>query len=902
MQGWRAFHTGPAAWDYPLTGTESPDGLLIQARQVFADVAADPDRFRPVAEGLVAEARQARQPEALATALRALAWAERLRLNDRLAIRLLDEACRIARRHQLADVLADVLMSRAAVSLELGQMLAARRDLRGAAAFVTGARTLELNFQQAILLHNAGQLADAATIYQRLLSDPGADPSQKVKSASNLALIESEQGRYGQALRRLDQALQAAIAIGPALAAAVAESRAWVTVQSGRFAAGMSLFDQATQALSAARLPLGEHYHEYADALMELRLLPEAATAARRGVEEFSAAGVPLMAAEAQLRVAQLAMLAGDTAEAITASTAAAAAFGQQRRWAWRARSVLVTAESRLNSGRATAADLSEARAAARRMESGGMTSSAVQGFLVTGRLAASLGRQRQAVAALTKAGSLARGAPVLVRVRGRHAAALAARLRHRDREAMTHCRRGLTDLARHRGGLPSAELRALASGHGAELGLIGLDIVVRDGSPGRVLHWMERSRTAALLAVEPPAFDEISADLAALRAVHGGPRGQQAESTGPTSPPRSAVPDVSEQAVIEDRIRHATWRTASVAGAPIALVTIGELRGQLQGRVLIEYGLLGQDLVAVVIDARGNRLSVLGPLAPVRDQLRALHFALRRLTRPGGHAQHAAARASADLRLRRLSELLVAPLRVPADIELVVVPVPDLQGVPWAAICGGPVGLAPSATFWARTALAARHRRPARDPGGTIVVIAGPGLPGAVAEVESLAQIHSSAICLTPPASTADVVADALDGADLAHLACHGTLRTDNPMFSSLLLSDGPLTLQELYSRGLAPHRLILAACRSGSQASYAGDEVLGFVTALLARGTAGILASTADVPDVEAVGLMTAVHERLARGATLAHALHEARASIDTGDPYGYVNWCTFNVHGAA
>ena len=120
--------------------------------------------------------------------------------------------------------------------------------------------------------------------------------------------------------------------------------------------------------------------------------------------------------------------------------------------------------------------------------------------------------------------------------------------------------------------------------------------------------------------------------------------------------------------------------------------------------------------------------------------------------------------------------------------------------------------------------------------------------------------------------------------------------------MFSSLLLSDGPLTVQELYARGLAPHRLILASCESGTQVSYAGDEVLGFVSALLARGTAGILASTAVVPDIEAVDLMTAVHRALARGATLAHALREARESQDTDAPRSYVNWCTFNAHGAA
>ena len=76
----------------------------------------------------------------------------------------------------------------------------------------------------------------------------------------------------------------------------------------------------------------------------------------------------------------------------------------------------------------------------------------------------------------------------------------------------------------------------------------------------------------------------------------------------------------------------------------------------------------------------------------------------------------------------------------------------------------------------------------------------------------------------------------------------------------------------------------------------------MLGFVSALLSRGTAGILASTSAVPDVEAVDLMTAVHRRLAAGCTLARALHEAREATGAGDPGSFVNWCTFNAHGAA
>jgi CHAT domain-containing protein/tetratricopeptide (TPR) repeat protein len=865
-------------------------------------VAADPDRFRPAAEALVAEARRAREPEALALALRALALAERLRLDDNSALALLDEACRIARRHHLSETLADLLMTHAAVSHELGRPAVAQRDLQAAGALVSGARNAELDFHRAVLFQNSGQLSEAAFIYHRVLADPQATALRRVQCANNLALIESEQGRYAQALRRLDQAQPAAADIGPALIPIITQSRAWVTVQSGRFAEGLALFEEAEQEYLAAALPLGEHYIEYADALMELRLLPEASDAARRAVAEFSAADVPLMAAEAQLRVAQLAMLAGDCTEAAAAATAAAAAFRRQARSGWRARSLLVLAEARLTSGTATPADLSAARAAARRLATLGSTSAAVQGYLVAGRLAASLDRPRQASTAWAHAATKARGAPVLVRLRGRVSAALAARLEHRDRDALAQCRRGLTDLAQHRDSLPSVELRALASGHGAELGRIGLDVVIRDGSPTRVLNWMERSRAAALLAVEPPVFDEIKEDLAALRAVHAELRGQGPQSTRPAALATTRAHQIAvEQAAIEDRIRQATWRTAAVAETSAAPVTATALRERLAARALVSYAVLGEDLVAVLIQARASRVIPLGPLAPVQEQLRALLFALRRLAQPRPDAQLAAARASSDVRIRRLTELLLDPLRLSADVELVVVPVPRLQGIPWSALHGGPVCLAPSATFWARSAQAAQDQRPAGGKDGTVVLVAGPELPGAVAEVESLAAIYPCAACFISPASTAEVVADALAGADLAHLACHGTLRADNPMFSSLLLSDGPLTVQELYARGLAPHRLILASCESGHQVGYAGDELLGFVSALLARGTAGILASAAVIPDVAAVDLMTAMHRRLARGATLAHALHAARQSQDTDDPGTYVNWCTFNAHGA-
>jgi CHAT domain-containing protein len=242
------------------------------------------------------------------------------------------------------------------------------------------------------------------------------------------------------------------------------------------------------------------------------------------------------------------------------------------------------------------------------------------------------------------------------------------------------------------------------------------------------------------------------------------------------------------------------------------------------------------------------------------------------------------------------VADLVVAPLGLGAPEEVVVVPVGVLQRAPWSALLSCPVSVAPSAATWQESALRPSH------PGRPAVLVAGPRLEAAVDEVRALAEVHPGARVLLPPDSTSATVRAALDGAGIAHLACHGAVRADNPLFSSLVLADGPLTVQELEARGAAPHRLVLASCESGADATYAGDEVLGFVSALLARGTAGIVASVAAVPDVAAVDLMCGLHEHLNKGRTLAHALFEARESLDRDDPGAYVSWCTFGAHGAA
>ncbi len=875
----------------------SPD-ILIRAQTAYVKVVANPAVGGPEAVALVAEARRHGPPEALVAALRAEAWFHRTRLDEVRAKRLLDEAARLARRHRLSARLGEVLVTRGAVNHELGRPASAQRDFDRAGELIDDGMAAELAAQQGALHQNQGRLTAAARLYRRVLATPGVPPDIRAKIANNLGVIESQRGRPQVALGWLDQAAEAAAGVVPTYAAIIAESRAAATVQAGRLTEGLALFAEAARRWEAAGLPLGELHVEQADALVELRLLPEAQEQTRLAVRLLDSEGVPLMAAEAQLRAAQLTVLLGEPAAAAEQAEQVAGRFRRQRRASWAARADLVAVEARLRAGASRPVDGAVACRAAGTLHRSGMSAAAVQAGLVAGRVAAATGRRGPALAAWTQARDRSRGAPVLVRLRGRVAGALAGRLTGDDAEVLRHSRAGLADLARHRAALASHELRVLASGQGVELGRLGLAALVRSGSPAQVLEWMERTRAAAVAAVEPADAAAVEgAELAAMRAVQTELREHEAGSRAATGRRAELV---ARQAELEARIRQSSWtREAATATAGPPRLSPALLRERLGGQVLVEYDVLDGELLAAVVEPRRTRLERLGPVAAVRFETSSLLFALRRLAwRPAPGPGTTAALRAARVSLDRLAGLLLGSLRLPEHSGLVVVPVGDLQRVPWSALHDAPVSIAPAAAMWERSA---RQRPPA---GGRPVLVAGPDVPGGVREIELLAGLYPDAAVLRPPASTADAVTAALAGADLAHLACHGRVRADNPIFSALLLSDGPLTVHELELRGsgAAPYRIVLAACESGSEVAYEGNETLGFVSSLLARGSAGLVASAVVVPDADVVPLMGALHRAVRAGATLAEGLHRARAGLDREDPRSFVSWCAFNAFGAA
>ena len=299
--------------------TQQPDGpdLIERARAIYAHVVADPLSFGSEAALIASQARTANMPAALVPALRAQAWVERSRLDNRQAKDLLDEAVRLARRYHLDGELHEVLLTRAAVNHELGRLIPAQRDLDGAAKLSPSRGAAELAFQQAVLYQSLGKLSRAGISYRRILHDTSAPAVIKSKAANNYAIIQCQLGHPDDGLRLVE--LGASFPeVGPHQTAVLSSTRAWIITQTGRLTQGLEGFDEAARLHTVAGLPLAEHYLEYVDALTDLRLLPEAYTMAVQAAEELERHGVDLMTGEGLLRVAGLAALLGESEAATT--------------------------------------------------------------------------------------------------------------------------------------------------------------------------------------------------------------------------------------------------------------------------------------------------------------------------------------------------------------------------------------------------------------------------------------------------------------------------------------------------------------------------------------------------------------------------------------------------------
>jgi hypothetical protein len=863
----------------------SGDDPLELARRAVDLAGSDPAAATEAASRAI-ELAAGRDPVAEATAERALGMVAMYAHELDAAGERLRSAIARAEAHGAPQLAGEVRTNLAAVLAMQGENQAGLWECERAAAVLTGTPRARLEVVRAALLEFEGRVDDALAGYGRALRAlrAGGDRQWEMRALHNRGTLYLAQGDLRRARADLAAADEVMAELGlDRFRVQALEHLGRVEALSGDLPSALGRFAEADELMAGLGMTDSLGLIDRSAVLLAARLGEEAKAAAAGAVAESERAGDEVYLPEARLALAESCLLTGEPAEAAAQAELAGRSFQARRARRWAALADYVAARARWEAGERTSTLLRAARAVATRLERATGSDAGAEARLLAGSIALDLGRRAAARRELELAGRVSGAQPALVRVRAWHATAL-RRLVDGDRRGVRAAvRAGLRLVDAHRATLGATELRARAAGHGSELAAIGLRLAVDDGDAAGVLAWSERWRAGSLQPAGPPLRDPaVVRDLVELRQVSSEIESAALEGRDVEAARRRQV---ALETAVTRRLRTARG-AASVSAGPPPAATIA---AALDGAALLELSEVDGHVYGVLVAGRPT-LAELGAAPEVRDELDAARFAVRRMAFGRGSTMALeAARAALETSAGRLDDLLLGPVRSRlGDRPLVVVPTAALHVVPWSALPslrGRAVTVAPSAALWLRARHAPAHAS------GRVALVAGPRLTGAGPEVAGLARRYPDAVRLTGRRATVDAARAALDGARLAHVAAHGRFRADNPMFSTIELADGPLTVHDLEGLGRAPATLVLSACDSGLSAVHAGDELLGLAAGLLGLGTRTLVASLLPVPDDATRSLMLAFHRHLQSGAPAAEALARAQVGADRSGDHGAV-----------
>jgi tetratricopeptide (TPR) repeat protein len=856
---------------------------------------SDPRRAVALAAGVTRVARSQRDPVAASVAERAIGLAEYHLEKTDAAVRHLRSAIRLGRRAESEQLAAEARMTLAAVLNWHGRPTMALRELDVALAGLAGVHRARAQAQRGAILHLLGRLDEAMDCYRSAL--PALRRAQDLlwvqRVLKNRGVLHAQRGEFTaaetdlRAAEALCRQLDLDLSVG-----LVIQNLGFVSMRRGDVPAALTHYDQAEACFRALSSRVGRLLSDRAELLLSVRLLSEARQAAAEAVRAFESEGRGVALPEARLLLAQAALLDGDVPHAVAQAQHAGREFTRHRRSEWAALARLTVLSCRLQGEQRRRVRIRELTAIAELL-SANWPAAAIDARLAAARLALERGRPGRGRELLAQASRGRRRGVATLRARAWYAEALLRQANGNPRGALAAARTTLSILDEHVAGLGATDLRAHAAGHRTEAADLGLRIALQEQRPERVFEWAELGRASHLCypPARPPEDPELARDLAELRATVAD---IERERGAGRSSARLLQRQVALERQIRDRCRQQSAGPVATLVKPPRLATVAAAVGDA---ALLEFMQVDGTLLAlVVVDGRA-RLRMLGSSAEVVDLVDRVPFALRQFARYNllGHSKTAA-----DTLLRhtagRLEATLLRSIPEIGDRPLIIIPTGPLQSLPWSILpsCRGrPVSVAPSATLWWLAS-----RRPSN--GGGVAVAAGPDLQGARTEAEAIAAIYGTT-ALTGTAATVDAVTAAISRVTLAHLATHGRVRADNPLFSALSFADGPLMVHDLEALDRAPHTVVLAACDTGRSVVRAGDELLGLGATLLTHGASQLVAPVLSVLDVETAPLMVAFHRLLTAGQPAAVALANAQQQTADQHPAGMAAVAPFICLGA-
>jgi tetratricopeptide (TPR) repeat protein len=475
-----------------------------------------------------------------------------------------------------------------------------------------------------------------------------------------------------------------------------------------------------------------------------------------------------------------------------------------------------------------------------------------------------------------------------------------------RLKEATRHWTEAAQLLTAVRSKLPPVDMRsAFSESHRGPYERL-IDITA-DQEPAVAAAWHDRYRTAGLWSGDKTGLDSRARGRAEESLALLADRVTALASRLLRDPgKRSLAVDqiTAEQQRLEEYVRVDLGGVAGSQQPPeeqVELLVEDIARVSMSGPV-VQFHAGQRDLIAFVHeDGRSRTHRFVDGVSTLDAIVRQWRFFVER-------APYSATRARSDdsadeARLvERLSDWLWSPLEIQSGrTRLLVVPDGRAANLPWSALrVGGrhiidsrPLVLAPSLQHHC----AARRIR-TRSRSVRVFVGSVEGLCHCRDEYDPLLNDNRHDVVVHDPTRRDDWPTGSK--ADIWHFTGHAQLRSDNPFYSSLQLSDGPIFAADFRLRANAVNLVVLAACRTGLHSLLPGEESTGLIRALLEMGARNVVASHWGVGDKSTAVWIDHFYRALLGGAGPADAAATA-TQLAREQCAAIHDWAAFGVFGA-
>jgi CHAT domain-containing protein len=789
---------------------------------------------------------------------------------------------------------------------------------------------IELNIGNIYLRRDLYQEAEKFLLAARERFAALNDQKQLAKIDNNLAIIYSSQHKFRRAEQLYDRALKSAEAAGLVLTQAEIEaSMGNLALFRGRYDRALDYLERSRRKYAALGMPhqSAVAQQEIADAYLELNLAPEATDIYERVTKTFAELGMQGEQARALAQHGRALILLGKMDQAHALLAEARRLYAAEGNPVGEALVTITEAQLHHAEGNYRAASTA-AHLAEEPLALAGTWRRQLLARWLRGEATRAEGQVEEArlllEATLVDAESLSQ--PDIAQ-RCHTSLGLIATAAGDKKSAESYFERAVRLIEDLRAPLPAEEFRTSFFADKLipynELVRLCLEDESRDRA-GEALSYIERARSRALVDVlggslrllvqaRDPFEAELMARLEELREELN-----WFYSRINRSPESDSNRSAAEMALLHEAVRERESETLEIGRqlqqrnqsilTHVQTLNLEELQRKLATETaLIEYTSLDGELLAFVVTDHGVEVvrnlgseeEVNALLGQLRFQIDALCFGAKALRKHLGplteRIQH---------HLRGFYELLLQPLEeLIGNRRLIIAPHRNLYYIPFHALHDGTnylverreVSYVPSAVVLLHCL--AQPQRPLQH--ALLLGVADEQTPHVRDEIRALAPLFPEAHALLDEQATVSALKEFAPGADILHLACHGQFRPDNPLFSSLRLGDGWLTVRDTYNLDLRCELAALSACETGVNEIAPGDELIGLARGFFSAGVPSLLLSLWTVDDEATAELMASFYKLLLAGRSPAAALRAAQLELLEKQPHPFF-WSPFMIFG--